>query len=134
MMKTHQKELKTLAKNADPFDYNDGLRLFIEHLRWMKDYYALGENVWAMEEEGEPTRLESLTEALRHYDAWQNAEDKYIKVVELDHDAENGKFSYRFEYLLGDREETYKAMNAEQEQERALFFSTLAQYLESWWD
>lgn len=141
MMKKNRKALNQINKNADPFDYNDGLAYLIAHLRWMKDYYALGENVWAMEErdwnpdaKDEPTRLESLTQVLEHYDAWQGAEDKYIKCVEHDHGEKEGVFSYHFEYLLGDREATYKALEEEKAYHRAMFFQLLSQYMESWWD
>ena len=41
----------------------------------MKDYYALGENVWGAEEENKPTRLETIEETLAHYEKLENSAD-----------------------------------------------------------
>ena len=47
---------------------------FVAHIR---DYYKLGENVWGIDEEGKPTRLQLLNMILAAYNDWINCEDRY---------------------------------------------------------
>ncbi len=152
MFLQHTSELKDIAAATTPFDYSYGLDFLVQHLRFMRDYYKLGENVWGMEKKDEdpkrykniPTRLETLEKALYYYDKWINLEDEYIKVVDhpetfKEHDNGDGTFTidnlgFHCEYKYGSMKRTYKKLHKAQEKYKKLFFKTLACYCESWWD
>ena len=70
MIREHKKELDNLNKVAQPWDYGFGLDYFIEFMRFMKDYYELGENVYQAAPE---KALETLKEALDEYELFDTA-------------------------------------------------------------
>ena len=156
MMKHFKKSLSDINKEAcqSPWESSWALDYFVEFLRFMQAYYKLGVNVWAMERKDEdpkryknvPTRYESLTQAIAYYDKWQGLEDEYIQ-VELpenfkdlfDEPDETGCCRYRSEnvkttYKYGSVIKTYKKLHKEQEKYKKLFFMSLAEHMEEWWD
>ena len=158
LWKEHKKNLKRIAKKATPYQFDDGLQLFVEFIRFQYDYYSLGYNVWAMERVDEdpvrykdvPKRAESLKQALDEYEAWQNCEDKYYIYHETG-GIENGKGSvwtilnkdgterqeqqdHWIEHLLPDPDENRKACEKETEEHKKKFFDLVQQWMDEWWD
>lgn len=75
MFKKHNKQLKDIAKKTRPWDYGWSADFLIEHLKFMRDYYTLGENVVSCEdcewkEEEEYTRIEIINQILNAYEAF----------------------------------------------------------------
>ena len=161
MMAKYKKSLGQIHKDGCgcPSEWSYGLDYLVEFLRFMKDYYALGVNVWAMERKDEdpkryknvPTRLETLTKTLEYYDKWQGLEDEYVKVVDhhetyKEHDNGDGTVTiddlgFHCEYKYGPKNNhrkamkiTYKKLHKEQEKYKKLFFLSLAEHIEEWWD
>lgn len=154
MLAKYKKSLTHINANAcvSPWEWSWGLNYFVEFLRFMRDYYALGVNVWAMERKDEdperyknaPTRLETLTEAIAYYDKWQGLEDEYVKVVdhpETYKERSNGDgtvsiddFGCHCEYKYGSVKKTYEKLLEDQEKYKKLFFTSLAEHIEEWWD
>lgn len=154
MLEKYKKSLTHINAHAcaSPWEWSWGLNYFVEFLRFMKDYYALGVNVWAMERKDEdperyknaPTRLETLTEAIAYYDKWQGLEDEYVKVVdhpETYKERSNGDgtvsiddFGCHCEYKYGSVKKTYEKLLEDQEKYKKLFFASLAEHIEEWWD
>ncbi len=159
MMRKYKKKFKKLAKDVSPWDYGFGLELFIEHLRFMRDYYHLGYNVWAEEEENELTREEMLNLILKEYDAWMTCDEKYLQSVctndpnwedkkcelisqgyyEDDNKTRLKQFqSPRYEIiffrLYKDNEENMKKLQEEYAYHRTQFFALLGKYIEKIWD
>lgn len=159
LWKNYKKNIIKLAKKSTPYQYEDGLEMFIENLRFMYEYYKLGYNVWAMERKDEdpkqykdvPTRAEILKQILDEYDAWQNCDDKY-RVVHWEGGKANGKgdkfttinpktgetkeeqSDWWIEYKLGDPKATIEASAKEQEQHRKAFFELYTKYMYELWD
>ena len=161
MMAKYKKSLSQIHKDGCgcPSEWSYGLDYLVEFLRFMKDYYVLGINVWAMERKDEdpkryknvPTRLETLTKTLEYYDKWQGLEDEYIKVIDhpetyKSHENEDGtitvdEFGFHCEYKFGPKNNTRKAMKITykklakaQKKYKKLFFKSLAEHIEEWWD
>ena len=154
MLAKYKKSLTNINKDAcrSPWEWSWGLDYLVEFLRFMKDYYALGINVWAMERRDEdpkryknvPTRLETLTKTLEYYDKWQGLEEEYIKVIDhhetyKEHDNGDGTVTiddlgYHCEYKYGSVKKTYKKLAKAQEKYKKLFFMSLAEHMEEWWD
>ena len=155
MMEKHQKEWAEIAENAGPWEWSYGLDALVEHLRWMRDYYALGENVWGQEDKEwkkgvKYTRLETLEKTLFYYDKWMNLEDEYIQVVEhgkmKSHDNGDGTatiddLGFHCIYKYGPRNNnrkamkiTYRKLHKAQQKYKKLFYKMLYKYMESWWD
>lgn len=159
MMNKYIEQWRTIAAEAKPWEGNYGLDALIIHLRWMREYYALGivhcvENKeWDKKEKH--TRLETLELALTYYDKWQNLENEYIQIVPHDsgvkyHQNENGTYSiddpgYHCIYKYGPKGTsqkevrkamiiTYRKLEQAQNKYKRLFFRTVEKYLESWWD
>lgn len=77
MMKKYSKEAKEIGKNCVPWDWCNSAEFLINHLKWMKEYYTLGENVVAMEDKEwnsneKYTRLEMIDQILNAYNAVEN--------------------------------------------------------------
>ena len=154
MLVKYKKSLTKINKDASasPWEWSCGLNYLVEFLRFMKDYYALGVNVWSMERKDEdpkryknsPTRLDTLTKTLEYYDKWQGLEDEYIKVVDhtetyKEHSNGDGTVTIddlgcHCEYLYGSMKKTYEKLAKEQEKYKKLFFMSLAEHIEEWWD
>lgn len=149
MWKAHKKELIKLAKKATPFQAEDGFEMWIEHLRFMRDYYKIGYNVWAMERKEEdpveykdvPTRFESLDQALKEYNAIEECEDNYI-VYHYEGGIANGKGivvdgkqqDWWTEYKLGDYKTSYNAYAKERKQHETKFKRLVEKYFNEWSD
>ena len=103
------------AKKAstDPFDYGVGLELFVKHLRFMRDYYELGENVWALEDK-DITRLEMLNQILAEYNGWDTVMDYFAET----------KWTAK----------TAEEFNKINEHLKKQFFLLLNKYIERIWD
>jgi len=150
MMDAHHKEWMEIAENAGPWEWSYGLDAFIEHLKWMRDYYKLGENVWAAEENEDkrykkvPTRLQTIEKTLYYYDKWQNAENDFIKIVEHPETYKSREepdgtiviedLGYHWEYKYKSIKRTYKKIAKVQNKNKKLFYKMLYKYMESWWD
>ena len=78
MCKKHKKLITKSAKEAstNPFSYYVGLKVFVEHLKFMQEYYALGENVHAKESE-DIKREHILNMVLAEYNEWIDETCKY---------------------------------------------------------
>ena len=156
MMAKYKKSLGKIYRDGCgcPSEWSYGLDYLVEFLRFMRDYYALGINVWAMERKDEdpkkykncPTRVESLTKTIEYYDKWQSidTDDEYVKVIhhpETYKSHENGdgtvtvdNLGYHCEYKYGSAKKTYKKMHQEEQKYKRLFFESLCEHLEDWWD
>jgi len=70
MCREYRKKLVQIGKDAGPWDYCFGLEFLIEHLRFMRDYYALGYNVWGEEDKKpENDRLTLASKMVAEYEA-----------------------------------------------------------------
>ena len=151
MMNKYRKSLNKLNKEGNhcPWEWSFGLDYLVEFLRFMRDYYALGENVWAQEDcewvKGvKYTRLQTLTKTLEYYDKWQNVENEYIQVVYhpetyAEHDNEDGTttvddLGFHCVYKYGTAKRTRKKIRKVQDKYKKLFFKNLYKYIETWWD
>lgn len=131
MVKSHKEKIMSAAKQASiyPFDYAFGLNMFVEYLRFMKDYYELGENVYG-EDNTKLTRLESLTYVLKLYDEWATFSNKYE--VETEQPSAIGNWfvcETTTKCRLGLVE-----FNKEYKGARDRFFKAVSKYIEEWWD
>ena len=141
----YKKSIKQLAKEASkvPFDNNAGMLMLIEHLKFMRDYYANGYNIWAMELEDHPTRQEGIEMALTEY---RLAYDECVD------DAEGLVYSY-FEPCINTEygaeiklpdfnkplnglttKEAFERMREEILLHRHMFYKILEQEFDTWWD
>lgn len=155
MCKKWKKIICKDAKNAarDPFDWNPGLQVFVDHLYFMRDYYRNGENVWACEVEDAPSREQCLNMIIAEYEDWMNCEDKYTKVIFKDepgaeeeikrlvslgyHLKEEDDEMFKdvvFLYKFKDFTKNTNAMVKEYNYHRKRFFELLGEYLEFLWD
>jgi len=148
MMDAHRKEWSEIAANAGPWEWSYGLDALVEHLKWMRDYYKLGENVWGQENKEwdkkvKYTRLETLEKTLYYYDRWMNLEDEYVQVVETgefkSHDNGDGTFTiddlgFTCIYKYKSMKKTYKKLHKAEQKYKKLFYKMLYKYMESWWD
>lgn len=152
MMKGYKKLIIKDGKHAatDPFDWGPGLQVFVDHLYFMRDYYALGENVWAEEIPDVPSREQCLNMILAAYEAWMTCDEKYMVIVyKHEPDAEEkiqdllrkGYFLQKREdkncaifHLYEDRKENSEKFVKEYEMHRKRFFELLSDYLEYLWD
>lgn len=151
MMATHKRNLTRIFKqgNQCPWEWGFGLDYLVEFLRFMADYYRLGENVQSKEDcewqKGvKYTRLQTLEQTLEYYDKWQNVEDEYIKVIHhpetyKEQENEDGTvtivdFGCHCEYKFGSAKKTYKKLYKVQTKYKKLFFKNLFKYIETWWD
>ena len=158
MMKQYKKILNVKHKDsrACPWSGGFGLEYFVEFLRFMRDYYENGYNVWAYDncEVNEfncperPTRLQSLNMVIAAYEEWQACEDKYFKWVPDDPEdpfkmvtkkEEDGSYLVvdlggHVEGLLTDHEKNLKAFQKEYAYLRKRFFELVAEYYDDWSD
>ena len=132
MCKKYSKDIMKDAKLAskDPFDWFPGLKVFVDHLYFMREYYRLGENVWAQEDENAPTREQCLNMILAEYEDWQHCEDKYYEVVYK----EDSKAFAVYSKVSESREETGDLFLKEYNYHRKRFFELLSDYIEFLWD
>lgn len=153
MWRKYKKLLKKDAKEMCPFDYSFGLDAFIDFLKFMKEYYELGYNVWAMERKDEdpvnyadvPTRVESLKETIRFYNLWQNADECFTKIVYTEQERDYYiKMGYHLQtsafeghYYLTyykDVHENFEAIAKATAEYKHKFFECLEKYINEWWD
>ena len=148
MMDTHHKKWAKIAANARPWEWSYGLDALVEHLKWMRDYYKLGENVWGQEDKGRKkgvkcTRLETLEKTLYYYDRWMNLENEYIQVIATgefkSHDNGDGTstvddLGFKCIYKYKSMKKTYKKLRKAEQKYKKLFYKMLYKYMESWWD
>ena len=145
MMDKNSNAIQEIAEMTMPWDWAHGLNFLVAHLRWMRDYYKLGENVHAKEiEKAKYTRLEGIEKTLYYYDMWQTVEDRYIQIVnhpETYHETprEDGTIlvddlGYHCVYKYGTAKRTYKKIAKEQKKWQKKFYKMLMNHLEEWWD
>jgi len=159
MFKHYKNIIMKDAKQAasDPFDYGPGLQLFIDHLYFMRDYYRNGENVWACEIEGVPSREQCLNMILSEYEAWIGNSDKYTKVILMNEpnakeeiakwvslgysadykSSENSPELFKvvvFLHKYGDYKENQQNEVKEYLHHKKRFFELLCEYIDTLWD
>ena len=151
MMAEHRRNLNKINRDANhcPWEWSWGLDYLVEFLRFMQAYYKLGENVFAKEDcewrkDVKYTRYESLTKTLEYYDKWQNLDDEYVQVIhhpETYEERDNGDgtytvidHGYHCVYKYKTARKTYKKLHKAQKKYKKLFFESLNEYIESWWD
>lgn len=150
MMDKNSNAIQKIAKEATPWDWSYGLDFLVAHLRWMRDYYKLGENVHAQEDKEwkkgvKYTRLEAIELTLKYYDMWQTVEDRYIQIVEHPetyHETPNDDgtvtvddLGFHCVYKCGNNmKRTYKAMAKEEKKWQKKFYKMLMNHLQEWWD
>ncbi len=80
MMKKYHKSITKLGKDLskNPWEWSYLSETIIEFLRFMRDYYTAGENVWQTDDTRLPI-IESLNAAIHEYDRWQECEHDYVK-------------------------------------------------------
>lgn len=141
MMRKNRWLLGQIHKNSknNPYDFYYGLEYLVQFMRFMRDYYKLGENVHSQS----LFRLETLEKTLNYYDKWQGLEDEYIQVVKTgefkSHDNGDGTFTidnigYKCIYKYGSMKRTYRKLKQKQRKYKKLFFKMLYKNIESWWD
>lgn len=134
MFKAYRRSLKRLARHAseDPFDGDPGLAFFVEYLRFMRDYYKLGEDVWDEEQKGHD-RLEGLQRALDEFDAYDGCLNKYYKLEEEPSD-ESGHSRFIVSTLLEDVHENAVAEAKEERQHWQNFCKIVMKEFQYWND
>lgn len=145
MMAKYKKSLNKINRegNQAPWEWSYGLDYLVEFMRFMKDYYTLGENVWGMPEYSKEC-IDTLTEALDYYNKWQNLDDEYITVIHhpetyKSHENEDGTITvddlgFHCVYKYGSAKRTYKKLYKMKRKYKRLFFKTIAENIEKWWD
>lgn len=147
MMKAHKKQILKAAKDAseNPFEFEQGLMMLIEHLKFMRDYYALGYNVMAQEIEGVRPRLEGIEAALEEYDLGFDLECN--SVIDYKY-FEKKDYSLPFNQKLGTFvlpdfdapkngltfKEAFAAAEEEKKEHKRKFYDILFNEACSWWD
>lgn len=154
ILKQYRKSILKCAKEASkcPWESMFGLDMFVEFLKYMKDYYTLGENVFQCDECKENV-IDTLTKTLSEYDAWQHCEDNYTKVLyknDINYNKDlkhwlrlgyhlqeqtdplftNVVFLHKYE----DFQENVKEMTKEYLEHRKNFFNLICENIETWWD
>ena len=160
MMRKYKKELKKILKETGPWEWGHMTDFMITFINWMRDYYKLGYNVWAMEDcdafpedANKPTRLQSLNKAIQLYNRWQNVGEDYYKIAynekELKHylrlgfhlvnrtDGIEKQLNTKGWYsltLYEDRSKNAEECSKAYIQCKHDFFQYLEEHLEEWWD
>lgn len=136
MMGRNKRLLTNINKNAarSPWEWSWGLDYFVQFLKFMRDYYKLGKNVHAVEDKEwkkgvKYTRLEGIELALHYYDMWQNIEKDYVKIAKDEKDP-----GFHCVYKYGSAKKTYKKLAKVQKKYKHLFFKTVEEHIEEWWD
>ena len=73
MIKRYRKQLKKMAKNWNPWDWSYAVEMFIECVKGMREYYSQTYNVWALESEDGPSRLQICDYILDKWNAYNSA-------------------------------------------------------------
>ena len=155
MLKKYKKLIMKSAREAtkSPWEAMFGLDMFINFMNFMKDYYTLGENVWQVDESKQEV-IDTLTQTLNEYDAWQNCEDKYTKVLLKTNEnfEKERKHFLRLGYheqpcnderlfkdvvfltLYEDYKENNTQMIKEYVEHRDNFFKLISNNISKWWD
>ena len=88
MLKTYRKSLKKIAKECRPWDYVWSIDFLIEYLKFMRDYYTLGENIMGMEDkewkpEEKYTRLEMINQILAAYQEFDDYSPDFSQIEHM---------------------------------------------------
>lgn len=150
MMAQNRRKLTNINKDAarSPWEWSWGLDYLVQFLRFMRDYYKLGENVWGVEDKEwkkgvKYTRLETLEKTLAYYDKWQNLQDEYVKLEEVgkpkfeknnDGTVTLVDTGYRCTYKYKTAKRTYKKLAKAEKKYKKLFFKMICEHIEEWWD
>lgn len=75
LVKKWSRKIRKKAKywSKRPWDAEGGLSMFIEYMRFMKEYYNQSWNVWG-EECADHDRYSGIAKALQGYEDWYNGE------------------------------------------------------------
>jgi len=130
--KKYRKELKNLFKRVAPWDNFLGMFFDIQ-VRWWKDYYKLGYNVWGMEikdtpefdDPNHPTRYEIACEMERLYREWQD-----FTGVDSVQQLEDGEWEVKYyeRYLLPDGKLNVDLLNQDNRDLKKKFFDYYIKY------
>lgn len=124
MMKKYQKEAIKLSKECKPWDSGWSIEFLINHLKWMKEYYTLNENVHSVEnclwdKKTKYTRLEMIDKILNVYNTVENYR------FDLDYFASLSEEERKT--FLKQRKEIYNNLKHE-------FYMLLEEYMPQLWD
>ena len=110
MFKRNKKTLTKIHKEAakNPWEYGHGTEYLVAFMKFMYEYYTLGENVWQSDESLQEVK-DTLKEALDAYHDWQS-----------------------FDYFA--QEGDVEKYNNEYNRRRERFFKLLSDNIEKWWD
>ena len=144
IMEYYKKSIRKLAKKAsiDPFDSAAGMEMLIEHLKFMRDYYANDYNVLAIEVEGHPSRQEGIEMALTEYklmnsdgcgddDLVYNYFESYINT---DYGTEIKLPNYNKPLNGLTKDEAFEKLREEVLYHKKMFYKILEQEFDIWWD
>lgn len=142
IIKKYRKTFKKLAKEVHPFDARFGLNMFVEHLKFMREYYQNGYNVMAQELEGHLTRFEGIDKAIRLYElGWDpylkyEMEQKYFEMEDIA--AFTGEvFSHpNYQKPLNGltSKEAFEKIREDLHEVQKQFYELLLEELDDWWD
>ena len=76
MVKNQRKKLVKLAKEWSPYDWSFTTEMFIEGIKCIKEYYEQNNNVWSIEYEDGPTRVEICDYIINKFNDFYEAEWK----------------------------------------------------------
>lgn len=147
MMRKYKKSIRTKAKEMSqcPWDYGYAVDIFMEYVRFMRDFYTLGENVWQVEESKNEI-IESLNKVLSLYEDLEKIDDKYIVFCERDDIEKYLKQGFHLQReqptmlnhyyltLLEDIKENTRALNREYNEIRHDIFRIIERDIKKWWD
>ena len=120
-----------------PWDYCFGLHYIVEWLKYLRAYYNNGLEVVQTDD----TRLrivESLSEVLDAYYAWEGFESEYYHLDEPDafeyetHEDGSVRITPKREELYTEESQAY--FDQEYASRKQRFFLLLAEHIEDWWD
>jgi hypothetical protein len=114
-----------------PFDAESALHYFIEYLYFMKEYYTLGENVWAAEIKGH-NRLKKITEALKEWEEY--SQFCFNKYYHIEKSKENANV-YDVTPLMHEDADVNSELYVKQlEQHWKKFWKIISKEIRYWWD
>lgn len=141
IIKKYKKSFKKLAKEVHPFDALCGLNMFIEHLKFQRDYYKNGYNVVALEVENGMTREEGLSKAIELYELGWDEDSKFrieFKYFDKKEWSIDGEIHYTPDYSKPlnnlSKEEAFELMKKEIQERKKQFYQVLLEELDTWWD
>lgn len=153
LARKYRKILMKQARTAAPWDWGFMTEVISTWLNYMRAYYKEGLNV-GLDEEGQPTRLQTLNMAIQLFNAWDNCFNNFyvlVKEDEVERYKQAGWFVEEFDenspstqFIKKNRLVSMRKIQTAQcndemfnytyEKNRKDFFNYLAEHIEEWWD